>query len=240
MHKIEISIILDEESPLLTAKINNERFELNAENELAEYILSCSKSLNAIKSSMDKARLSLALLDANYLNSISAEDKSKSSYIEMLIENSIIRVQSIYDRTLIFTNRLLNLGISNESINHSLLVTNENVKRFNLDGKLKEINKACSEYRFIRNTVIHHDRYNEEQLNQITLIISADQLSKEAGKAQLMNPEILNAITQAYLGTKKEELSKYLDRIESKLFDLYDAALPVYHHYKNKLRTIQK
>lgn len=237
MHQIERSIILDEESPLLTAKANNGSIEFDAGNDLSVYILACSKSLSSIKSSMDKARLSLALLDVGYLGSIATEDQSKSAYIEMLVENSIIRVQSIYDRALIFTNRILDLGISNESIKHELLVTNENVKKFGLDGKLKAINKACNDYRLIRNTVIHHDRYTEEQLNQLTLIVSADQLSKEAGGEQFMDPESLNAITQAYLGAKKEELGKYLDGIESRLFELYDAILPVYHSYKEKLRV---
>ena len=237
MHQIDKSIILDEESPLFTANVANENLEVAVDDDLSVYILVCSKSLSAIQSSIDKARLSLTLLDIGYLDSIAAEDYSKSAYIEMLIENSIIRVQSIYDRALIFTNRILDLGISNETINHNLLVTNENVKKFSLEGKLKAINKVCNDYRLIRNTVIHHDRYTEEQLNQLTLIISADQLSKEAGKGQFMDPDELNAITQAYLGIKKEELGKYLDGIEQKLFDLYDAILPVYNHHKDKLRA---
>jgi len=237
MHQIESAIILDEESPIFTAKPNNGSVEVDIGNDLSAYILVCGKSLSAIKSSIDKARLSLTLLDSGYLNSIAAEDQSKSAYIEMLIENSIIRVQSIYDRTLIFTNRILDLGISNETINHNLLVTNEKVKKFSLESKLKAINKACNDYRLIRNTVIHHDRYTEEQLDQLTLIISTDQLSKEAGKGQFMDPEELSAITQSYLGAKKEELGTYLDGIENKLFELYDAILPVYNHQKDKLRA---
>ena len=236
MHQIEKSIILDEESPIRAAKTNNGTLELDLKNDLAIYILACSKSLGAVKSSMRKARLSLTLLEVGYLDSIAAKEHSKSDYIEILVENSIIRAQSIYDRTLIFTNKILDLGISNESINHNLLVTNENVKRFGLEGKLKAINKTCNDYRLIRNTVIHHDRYTEEQLDQLTLIINADQLSKEAGGKQFIDPETLNAFTQAYLNAKKEEFSKYLDDIESRLFELYDAILPVYFHYKENLR----
>ncbi|MQT39227.1 hypothetical protein GHO35_26980 [Pseudomonas helleri] len=186
---------------------------------------------------MQPPRLSLALLNIGYLDSIAAEEQSKSAYIEMLVENSIIRVQSIYDRVLIFINRILDLGISNDSINHSLLVTNEHVKKFGLEGRLRAVNKACNDYRLIRNTVIHHDRYTEEQLNQLTLIVSADQLSKEAGGKQFMDSESLSAITQAYLGAKKEELGKYLDDMESRIFELYDDVLPIYHHYKDKFRV---
>lgn len=117
------------------------------------------------------------------------------------------------------------------------MVTNSNVIKYDLEGKLRSINKACSDYRFIRNTVIHHDRYTEEQLNNLRLTLTADHLSKEVGGKQFISPEILKAITQAYLDTKKEELGKYLDGIESRLFELYDATLPVYFHYKNRLRV---
>ena len=88
MHQIEKSIILDEESPLFTAKVANENLEVAVDDDLSVYILVCSKSLSAIQSSIDKARLSLTLLDIGYLDSIAAEDYSKSAYIEMLIENS--------------------------------------------------------------------------------------------------------------------------------------------------------
>ncbi|BBN53995.1 hypothetical protein TRE132_21200 [Pseudomonas chlororaphis subsp. aurantiaca] len=237
MHKIEASIILDEESPLLTTDPNNGIIEVDSRNELAVYILTCSKSLSSISSSMDKARLSIKLLETGHLDSIATEDHSKSDYIEMLIENSIIRVQSIYDRILIFTNRLLDLGISNESINHNLIVTNSNVIKYDLDSKLKSINKACNDYRFIRNTVIHHDRYTEEQLNNLRLTLTADYLSKKTTGKQIVPPETLKTITQAYLDAKKEEFGTYLDTIESKLYELYDTALPIYHHYKSRLRA---
>lgn len=237
MHQIENEIILDKESPLFSAKADKGDFQLEISSDLDLYIYFCANALGVITSSINKARLSLSLLDVEKLASISTEDQSTSAYIEMLIENSIIRVQSIYDRVLIFTNRVFNLGISNESINHNLLVTNEHVKKYSLEEKLKSINKACSEYRFVRNTVIHHDRYSEEQLDQLTLMLNAEHLSQEAGKGSIIKPEELKIITEAYLGAKREELSKYLDNIEGKLFDFYETVLPVYKHQKDRLRT---
>lgn len=236
MHQIEAAIILDNESPLFTSKPNNEAMKVTTNTELAFYILACSKSLSALTSSMEKARLSTNLLKIEYLEHIAIEDQSKSKYLEMLIENTIIRIQSIYDRILIFTNRLLDLGISNESINHILITTNSNVIRFDLADKLKSINKACHAYKAIRNTVIHHDRYTEEQLDHLTLTLSADHLSKEISGKQFAPPEALKATTQTYLDAKKEEFTKYLDVIESKLFVFYDRALPVYFHFKERLR----
>ncbi len=154
----------------------------------------------------------------------------------MLIVNSIIRVQSIYDRVLILTNRILDLGISNEAINHNSLVTNEQVKRFGLVNKLKAINKVCNEYRLIRNTVIHHDRYTEEQLGLLQLRISTDYISKEANGKEFMPAGDLDALIDDFLVITKADLEGYITQITEKIDLLFDAILPVYKYQKNKLR----
>lgn len=207
------------------------------DNELGGYILACSKALSAILSCIDKARLSISFLDINHLEVIATEDRSRGDYIELLVENTIIRVQSIYDRTLIFTNKLLDLGISNDSINHNLLVTNEKVKGYGLDTKLKEINKACKEYRTIRNTVIHHDRYSEEELDRLALAMKADHLSRQISGEPFVDADTLKEFTDAYLTFKREVLSEYLEIIEKRIHALYDTAIPIYIHYKDKMRT---
>jgi len=237
MHKIDEIIILDKESPLRTNLTEINKTGIIIDSELSGYILACSKALSAISSCMDKTKLSLSFLDINHLEAIATEERSKGDYIELLVENTIIRVQSIYDRTLIFINRLLDLGISNESINHNLLITNEKVIGYGLDGKLKSINKSCKEYRSVRNTVIHHDRYSEEQLDQLALIMKADHLSRQNSGEPFADEGTLKDFTEAYLKIKREDLSEYLDIIEKRISDLYDSAIPVYTHYKDKIRT---
>lgn len=236
MHKIDEIIILDQESPLRSALKKNNKIDISIETELAEYIFDCSKALSAISSCVDKAKLSISFLDINHLEVIASEDRSKGDYIELLVENIIIRVQSIYDRILIFINRLLDLGISNEYISHNLIVTNEKVKGHKLDVKLKSISKACREYRAIRNTVIHHDRYSEEELDQLALVIKADHLSRQNSGEPFIDANILKEFTNAYLTLKRKDLSDYLEIIENRINDLYDSAVPIYSHYKDKMR----
>ncbi len=237
MHKIENAITLDKESPIYDFKIEEGELVLSDTTELGYYIISCAKSLGALTSSMNKAKLSLSLLDTKNLDFIISDGQSKDAWIEMLIENSIIRVQGIYDRTLIFTNKLFNLGISNDSINHALIVTNDHVKNFNLDNKLKAINKTCNEYRLVRNMVIHHDRYTEDLHDKLTMVIHADHLSKESGKESFVDSKQLEKIIENYLRDKKRELDKYLGRIEQKLFNFFDMALPIYNYYKEQFRS---
>ncbi|SFU40218.1 Cthe_2314 family HEPN domain-containing protein [Pseudomonas sp. OV546] len=236
MHPIEKEILLDEESPVFKAEAKGNGVEVHTANDLEFYIVRCGKALSQLSGSMDKARLSLELLNTKYLDSISTEDRSRSALIEMMVENGIIRVQSIYDRALILTNNILDLGIDNQYIHHPLIVTNENVVRYGLDKPLKAFSKACSEFKTIRNRVIHHDRFTAEQFDQLSLIISADHLAKTVGRKGVVNEDVLRAVIKNYLSSKQEELTSYLDGIETRLHELYDVMLPVYIHYKKKFR----
>lgn len=146
MHLINNLILLDNDGPIKRGfKIVDFKPVFDIQGECDEYMLYCAKSYSSICTALEKARVSISLLDYSYILKIESTDNAKSVFIELFIENTIIRVQSIYDRVLIFINRLLGLGISNESINHTLLVTNVNLIRYGLDKKLKSLNKACSD-----------------------------------------------------------------------------------------------
>ncbi len=72
-------------------------------------------------------------------------------YIEFHIENYIIRSRAVYDRVLIFTNNLCDIGMSKEYINHNAIITNQKVINYNLKPKLVSVNKVCGAYRIERN-----------------------------------------------------------------------------------------
>ncbi|MBW3807755.1 hypothetical protein GL273_18480 [Aeromonas jandaei] len=188
-----------------------------------------------LENALNNARLSLSLLESDTLNAIAKDDLEKSDLIKLWIENSIIRVQSVYDRVLIFVNKVLDLGIDNKGISHESITTNDHVERFGLVSLIKAVNKSCAEYKCIRNKVIHHDRYTEEALDNLTLILDANHLSLATGKDELIAKGQLNLMVEAYLNTKQSELTDYLDGIEDKIHDLYEKIIPIYHHKKEVL-----
>lgn len=239
VHEIETLILLDEESPLMKRENISTKMgiAISYSNDLERYILSVGKALSSLSSSVDKALLTLSLLEYRHLEQIThGNEQEKSAYIELLIENSIVRVQSIYDRAMIFTNRLLDLGMSNESIGHNVLVNNDHVKAYGLDAKLKAINKSCNEYRNVRNSVIHHDRYSDEAFDRLTMILQAENLLQKTKGTALIEPDLLNQVTANYLETKQDELVNYLSKIQDKLSELLTASVNVYVHKKDQLR----
>ncbi len=232
MHEINNKIILDPDGPLMKGKINPEEGSVEIDNYADGYILDCGKALSSIGRAIDSARLSLSLLNTTDLDSIAKNNGDKAELIQLWVENSIVRVQSIYDRVLILVNRVFDLGLANESMSHNTIVCNEHIKRFGIDALMKAINKQCNQYRFVRNSVIHHDRYSEEALDNVTLFLQASYLSVENGGKAILEQWILDRIVKDFLDTKKGELTKYLDDIEGKLNELYDALTPIYEKKK--------
>ncbi|WP_421253327.1 Cthe_2314 family HEPN domain-containing protein [Aeromonas jandaei] len=230
-------IILDPENPLQTKKFSTEegKFEFHLPKYQDFYMLSSAKALASLDNALINARLSLSLLESDTLNTIAKDDFEKSNLIKLWVENSIIRVQSVYDRVLIFVNKVLDLGISNEGISHLSITTNEHIRRYRLDSLIKAVHKSCSEYQHIRNKVIHHDRYSEDALDNLTLVLDANHMSLATGKDELLSKDLLDLMVDAYLNTKQSELAAYLDGIEAKIYDLYEKIIPIYHHKKEIL-----
>lgn len=203
MHKILEEVFLDPDNPIQKGKINPAEGSVVVSTYADIYMLNCGKALSAVDNSIISARLSLSLLSSSALNSIAESNRDKAEFIQLWVENSIIRVQSIYDRALILVNRIFDLGLADESISHNTIVCNEHVKNKGIDALLKSVNKKCNEYRYIRNSVIHHGRYSEEALDNVTLFLTTNHLSVENGGEAFLDQDVLDSIVKDYLNTKQ-------------------------------------
>ena len=237
MHEIEKIIILDEDNPISKNLIKtNGKLSIELNSELDNYIYQCSRALSALTDSVKKSRLSLSLISYEHIKQVSFEEFSKSTYIEVIVENSIIRVQSVFDRVLIFVNKILALGISNDQISYGSIISNDWVIRFDLVRTIKSINKQCNDYRYVRNKVIHHDRYSEKELDELTLFIETNDLILENGGNQLVPDELIAEKSHDYFNFKQSELTSYMDDIEKKMFSLYEFLIKIYLHKKLNLK----
>ncbi|MAX55995.1 MAG: hypothetical protein CL537_10890 [Alcanivoracaceae bacterium] len=227
-------IILDKESPL--KKVDASNLEVPIANAMEGYILACSQSLSVVSTSIDKARLSIEVLGASYKSLPDETQVTADEFIEFAIENYFIRSSAIYDRCLIFVNRLLDLGIANESIVHELIVTNDHVKKYGLNEKLKAIRKKCTEYRVQRNKIVHHGRYSEEVFNGISAMHKINSWQKVSGEKPSFSDEIVDKMTHEFIDIQLDEFSAHLESIEAKVHELYELSLPIYQTKKNDLR----
>jgi len=234
-HPLERAIILDDENPIM--RIDVKKSEVPIENELDEYIYLCGQTLAAISTSIEKSKIAIEILTCS--NQLPPKDSqfNTAEYIEYAIENYFIRSSTVYDRCMVFTNRLLNLGIANQSILHELIVSNDHVKNLGLAALLKKVRKKCTEYRVERNSIVHHGRYSDEKFSTVSAMHKANQLSAKSGKEEPISPKAIEKYTDDIISMRVNEFSDHISSIEEQVSEFYDAALPIYEAKKAEIRV---
>jgi hypothetical protein len=235
IHPLERAIILDDENPIMRIDVKKNEFPI--ENELDEYIYLCSQSLSAISTSIEKSKIAIEILSSSNQTPPHDSQFNTAEYIEYYIENYFIRSSTVYDRCMIFTNRLLNLGIANQSILHELIVSNDHVKNSGLANLLKNVRKKCTEYRVERNSIVHHGRYSDEKFNGVSAMHKSNQLSAKLGKEAPISPRAIEKYTDDIITMRVDEFSDHISSIEEQVSKFYDAALPIYETKKAEIKV---
>lgn len=101
---------------------------------LEKYHVNFWHTCKAISTSVEKLRIAEEYVALSYKFIPPGNESDVGKYIEYHIENYMIRSRAVYDRTLIFTNYLCDIGMSKEFINHNAIITNQKV----IDLELKK------------------------------------------------------------------------------------------------------
>lgn len=224
-HPILQEILLDDGSALKRRKPNDSEIMICSERE--GYIFQCSQGIVVLTTAVEKAKFSIELLRHSAMP-VKGSIFSHSEQIQFAIENYYIRSATIYDRALIFIGHLLDLGIIDKQIDHTDMVTNRHVKRYQLTNELKNLGKVCRELNDERNAIIHHRSYQTETFNKYALLSSANEMSLAIGKKRFVPLKTLKALTAAVLSDHTDEFEVHLKSIQAKLDFLLDTALAVY------------
>ncbi|MBR7631815.1 Cthe_2314 family HEPN domain-containing protein [Janthinobacterium lividum] len=235
-HPIQPLMLLDDQSPLMKGGVSRTG-EVTISTDLQGYIFSCAKGLGVLTSALDKAALSIEFL-AQSVKPLKVSSYTHAEQIQFAIENYFIRSATIYDRALIFASHLLDLGVADESTSHLQMVTNRHVKRYQLADHLKDLGKVCREKNVERNAIIHHRSYSKDEFNQFSMIISANEISKLAGKKAPFPRKAVKDLTDAVLSDHTADFEEHLEKVTRSLNDFLDTAAAVYkirrESYSNK------
>ncbi len=196
-----------------------------------KYHVNCWRTCKAISTSLEKLEIAEECVGFSYKIVPPNKESNIGNYIEFHIENYMIRSRAVYDRILIFTNYLCDIGTSKEYINHNAIITNQKVIEFGLESKLKLVNKACSTYRTSRNTIIHHDKYENENLEWITVANQAKELiGDDYEKVLGISGEAIKSNTAWVISEHMKEFAQNTDNIISAVDCFLDAAFEIYKH----------
>ena len=170
-----------------------------------------------------------------YLSSFSPSPKMKrhgitrQRHIQYTIENFIIRSQSTYDKLLVLVDAVFHLGNDDELINHQLIARNVHVRMTPVESQLRAIRKTMAKYQFVRNEIIHHGSFQEDDLRKLQGF-SIIRESDSDGEFSI----VFKSMTKNYLINKTVEYSEYVDFLFSGLYEIFIALDKVYLENRHK------
>lgn len=159
------------------------------------------------------------------------------------IENYYIRVQSLYDRILNFTDAVFFLGNSIDNINHKVIVDNSFVKMYKADVDLRKINKTIRDYLGTRrNQIIHQENYKEQKITELEyycLFQDGINIPETDYEAKKFIPKIVKKLSQEIIEEKIPEFEKFNDTIFILLFKYFDRLHKIYLRKSGDLLAIK-
>lgn len=212
---------------------NLESHKCNSEKtEIEQYHIDCWSTCKAIETSLKKLNIAEESIRQSYR--YCPNDSEIAEYIEFHIENYLIRSRSIYDRVLIFTNYLCDIQMAKESVSHTTIITNRKVEKSGLKNALKKINKACEEYRILRNGVVHHGKYSDPELVWVDTARKAKFiLDGKIEKIGISDEQILEA-TASLIVNHLNEFKANTQSIKDSVNSFLDKAISIYEKRTQK------
>ncbi len=175
-----------------------------------KYNIDVLLSASNITECLDQINYSIEMLSGYKIKKRSS--MNRHDYIVFILENFYLRITSIFDRVLRFTNVVFEIGLPEKECKESTIIQNDKIKGTTLSTSMKNIDKFVQKYRCIRNKIAHSNSYYEKELDDIQgfyIVLDFDN-DKELEKYKFF----YKRITDEFVQNKKIEFKKVSDEIE--------------------------
>lgn len=162
---------------------------------------------------------------------------NRHTHLAYHIENYIIRIESLYDRVLQLIDAIFHLTNDPSACTHDVITSNLKVKRTDIPSALKPLKKLLREYRFERNTIIHHESYQDKSLRRLELYSLVTENDQDIDE-QLANnlPSLRKEAARDVIKEKKKEFSALNGELAIVLSNILDKLEPHYDREKQRLQ----
>lgn len=174
------------------------------------------------------------LSNFDYSKKISATRADHAIYN---LENYLIRINSSYDRVLQLVNAVFHLGVSDEHVGHTVIISNAKVQhRPEVVSKTKAVQKYLKAYAQARHTLIHKHSYMDVKMRRLELFYLHDLDSLPKDDSWKDNFKVFRTqYLKEFLSEKKEEFQSINDGLGDKINDLFDE---LHHEYKRQVHAL--
>jgi hypothetical protein len=153
---------------------------------------------------------------------------TKHRHIRYALENFIVRSQSLHGRVLFLIDATLHLGSPDDLVSHQLIAGNVHVQVSPLENDLKAIKKLMAKYQYVRNEVIHHRSYDEDDLRLLGMYTI---VRKEDEKYALLT----KILSRELVAKKRKEYTDFKDKIFGLIHSMFGNLKIEYDKRKKKL-----
>jgi len=177
------------------------------------------------------------MMEFGYGKKASEAGIKRSHHLLYNVENYLIRLQSVYDRCLQLTNAVFHLCMSNEHVNHGVIVSNLHVERTGISKLLKAVKKSIKHEEQERHTLIHKHSHMDPELRRIELFYM---YSKETWEGNNRMPfknlvHLRSQLVKKYTARRRAEFEAINAELGIALAAFFDGLMVEYERQKARL-----
>lgn len=151
-------------------------------------------------------------------------EMNRHDYIVFILENFYLRITSIFDRILRFSNVVLEIGLPEKECKESTIIKNDKIKGTKLYSVLKKLNTFIDKYRYPRNKIAHSESFSEKRLTDIQgyyILLDSENTQDIERYRTFFKLE-----ADEYVVNKKKELVQITNDLEKLLIDFFNEVRP--------------
>jgi hypothetical protein len=210
--------------PILQNYISQQEYNkiVTKPTKFERYNIDILLSANNITECLDQIHYSIEMLSGFKTKRSSL--MNRHDYIVFILENFYLRITSIFDRILRFSNTVFEIGLPEKECKESTIIKNDKIKDTPLYEVLKRLNTFIDKYRFPRNKIAHSESYNEKELADIQGFYIAIESGNDHDLERYKG--FYKRIADKYVVEKKNELNQITDELEKFLIDFFNEITP--------------
>ena len=213
--------------------------ESDAINEYEFYVLRVGYALAHLVTWIEQLEHAVFYLsDYPYSKAAKSYGITSASHLQYNVENYLIRLNSIYDRSLQLTNCVFHLCVEESNISHALIVSNLHVARTKVPLKLKSLRKSLDQYAQYRHKILHQSSYQDSTLRRLELFYMYDKEAWETAgkKSKFANlAHVRSQLLKKTVASLKMDYSQINDSLGDAIADLF---VPLEREYERQTRRI--
>lgn len=177
----------------------------------------------------------------DFLSSYSyKETKSTAKRIEHLeynLENFIIRLASVKDRTLQVINAVFHIGMDEGDVSDRMITNNIKVSRTKLPASIQKLTKAIKSFSSERNAIVHRHTYLDKEIKRLYIFYGDFILgnSIENGFDKGTFKHFRTKRLKKFLEEKKTEMEQALNKTFKVLLEIFTLLQKEYSKVKQRL-----